>query len=200
MVKEFYSYVHRTRCLQALKAESSLKHYHLVMLMCSTLCLSLENSSEESEQCWLRGEPTSLLKGEKICHCTAAGKEENHASPLKKLRNLTKTNFQRQIRAVIASSSSSFFSGALGIPPFKKSHVKANSHELPFPNSLTFTYLKDCSHRAVSSRSTQSPKGLGTECFYILPETYKFVFCSTKKTFRKPTLKYFTDKSDLKLI
>lgn len=135
-------------------------------------------------------------QGGKICHSTATGKEENHESLSKKLRNLTQTNFQRQIRAVIASSS--FFTEALGILPFKKSHVKANTHELPFPNSLTFIYLKDCSHRAISSCSTQSPKGLGTECFYILPETYKFL-CFVPQNFRTLILKYFTEKSDLKL-
>lgn len=74
---KFYSCVHRTHCLQALKAESSLKYTHPVMLMCSTLCLSLENSSVESE---LHGELTPLLKGGKICHSTATAKEENHES------------------------------------------------------------------------------------------------------------------------
>lgn len=192
------SRVHRTECLQALKAESSLKHTHLVMLMCSTLCLSLENSSVESEQCWLHGELTSLLKGGKICHSTATGKQGNHKSLSEKLRNLTQTNFHRQIRAVTASSSSSF-SEALGILPFEKSHVKVNSHELPFPNSLTFICLKDCSHGAISSCGTQSPKGLGTERFCILPETYKCL-CFVPQKNPELTLKRFTEKTDLKLV
>lgn len=183
------SHVHRTQCLQALKAESSLKHTHLVMLVCSTLCLSVENSSVESEQRWLRGELSSLLKGGKICHSTATGKQGNHKSLSEKLRNLAQTNFHRQIRAVTASSS--FFTEALGILPFEKSHVKVNSHELPFPNSLTFICLKDCSHRAISSCSTQSPKGLGTECFCILPETYKFLCFVPQKNPRTTDIKMF---------
>lgn len=161
------------------------------MLMCSTFCLSLENSSVESEQGWLHGDLTSLLMGGKTCHSMAPEKKKNHENLSKKLRNLTQTKFEREIRDVTASFSSSFCTEAPGILPFKKSHVKVNSNELPFPKSLTLIYLKDCSHRAIYSCSTQSPRGLGTECFYILPEPHKFQCFVPQKNPRTTDIKIF---------
>lgn len=99
-------------------------------------------------------------------------------------------------------ASSSFCTEALGILPFKTSHVKVNSHELPFPNNLRLICLKDCSHRAISSCSTQSPKGLGTECFYILPEPHKFQ-CFVLQKKKKPeqlALKIFHAENGSKIV